>query len=106
MHIRIIKIKCLNRISISRYSHLPLNLKRIRYFCVFLARKYRCLFGSGLIGLGGRGFVRAVLSSAARHNIFSRLPFRWDNMLIPGLALHASCRNILFGALDMSMTVI
>ncbi|NOR46600.1 MAG: hypothetical protein GQ533_00925 [Methanosarcinaceae archaeon] len=30
MHIWIVKIKCLSRLSISRKSHLPLDLKRIQ----------------------------------------------------------------------------
>ena len=29
MHIRIVKIKCLSRFSISKYSQLPSDLKRI-----------------------------------------------------------------------------
>ena len=32
MHIRIVKIKCLSRLSISKKSHLPLDLKRIHEF--------------------------------------------------------------------------
>jgi MoxR-like ATPase len=42
MHIRIVKIKRLSRLSISRKSQLPLDLKRIPQKCYLLIRLSRC----------------------------------------------------------------
>jgi len=47
MHIRIVKIKCQSRLSISRKSQLPLDLKRIRRILYFNHNESRIFSNAG-----------------------------------------------------------